>query len=463
MQGSDFRLLLVEDEEHMVNSMRLILEPKYSLEFACSIEEALRKMKSNPPDLLLLDLHLTDGLGIQVLREARKMDPGPDVVVITGSQDVGMAVEVMKLGAQDYLQKPFAQEDLLLCIQRVLEKWELKSEVTRLRSELLEGCHWGNIIGQSPVLMRALNLARKMSLSDTTVLITGESGTGKDLVARAIHCEGLRSNGPFVAVNCAQFSGPLLESELFGHEKGAFTGATTQRRGRFELADGGTLFLDEIGSTSLEMQVRILRAVETRQFERVGGEKTISSDFRLIAATNADLEEAMKKGEFREDLYYRLNVVRIEVPPLRDRREDIPQLCEHFLTRLRGKSRNKPKTISPEAMAMLSSWNWPGNIRELGNVLEMAYALEESDFITSRCLPLRMRMVIGEKAPLVRDDSSNLLEAMVSDYERQVIEEHLSAHGWNQLKTARSLGIHRNTIDKKIKKYGLSRPRAMHS
>ena len=455
MAESDFRILLVEDDEHMALAVQMALEPRYVVTIARSLLEGQSAMRAARPDLLLLDLNLPDGSGESLLRDARRADPGMEAIVLTGSQDVAKAVEVMKLGAQDYLQKPFAQEDLLLCVGRAFEKWKLRGEVHRLRSELYGSFQWGNIVAESAAMRPVLDLARRMARSDTTVLITGESGTGKDLIAHAIHCEGGRANGPFVAVNCAQFSSGLLESELFGHEKGAFTGAVRLRRGRFELADAGTLFLDEIGNTTLEMQARILHTVESRRFERVGGERSLHSDFRLIAATNSDVEEAVRKGDFREDLYYRLNVVRIAVPPLRERPEDIPALCEHFLARLAIRRGRLPRRITPEAMQMLRAWQWLGNVRELQNVLEMADALEDGEQITSQCFPMRLRAAAlsGKGAA----PSANVLTAMVEEFERHFLAEQLRAHNWNQLRTAQSLGAHRNTIDKKIRKYGLTR------
>jgi len=442
----------------MIAAIEAVLGSQYNLQVAETMAEARKALTTAWPDLLLLDLRLPDGSGVDLLREAREADPKLEVIVITGSQDIGTAVQVMKLGAQDYLQKPFSHEDLLLCIQQAFERWRLKSEVSRLRSELYEPFHWGNIVSQSPATRSMLEVARKMAQTDTTVLITGESGVGKDLIARAIHCEGKRADGPFVAVNCVKFSTALLESELFGHEKGAFTGATSQRRGRFELADGGTLFLDEIGNTTPEMQAHILRTVETKQFERVGGEETLHTDFRLITATNTDLEAAVRERAFREDLYYRLNVVRIEVPPLRDRPEDIVPLCSHFLARLANKTAQPARPLTPEALNILKVWHWPGNIRELQNLLEMASVLEDGDWITSRHFPVQMRAAAASREQASTRNSRGLLEAMMEDYERMLIEEQLRVNGWNQVRTAQSLGIHRNTIDKKIKKYGLTRP-----
>jgi len=339
MPPANYSILLVEDEDHMVATIEFVLGGQYELRSARSVAEARTQVAARCPDLLLLDLGLPDEPGTVLLEEMRKADLDFDVIVISGSREVGKAVKVMQLGALDYITKPFEKEDLLLCIRRAYENWSLRREAERLRSELYAPFHVSGIIAESAAMQGVLSIAKKMAHSEATVLITGESGTGKELVARAIHCEGDRSRGPFVAVNCAQFSGALLESELFGHEKGAFTGATQLRKGRFELADGGTLFLDEVGNTSVEMQAKILRVVESKEFERVGGQQSIKSDVRLLAATNADLEKEVREGRFREDLYYRLNVVRIEIPPLRERPEDIPALCKHFLdniTRRRG-------------------------------------------------------------------------------------------------------------------------------
>jgi DNA-binding NtrC family response regulator len=304
-------------------------------------------------------------------------------------------------------------------------------------------------------MLAVLAVARKMARSEATVLITGESGTGKELIARAIHCDGSRREGPFVAVNCAQFSGTLLESELFGHEKGAFTGATGLRKGRFELAHGGTLFLDEVGNTSPEMQSKILRVVESKQFERVGGQQTLQVNVRLIAATNTDLEEAITAGRFREDLYYRLNVVQIPVPPLRERKEDIPPLCDHFLTKHCAKTNRHFHGITPEAMELLMSYDWRGNVRELQNVLEMAVALEEAEWITTRYLPPHMLTYVT-RSPAAWARPKNVLESVMHDLERRFLEEQLRINGWNHRKAARSLGVHRNTIENKIRKLGIT-------
>lgn len=454
MRKSDYRILLVEDEDHMVAAIELVLGGQYDLRAARSVAEARKALQAKWPDLLLLDLGLPDERGTVLLREIHKTQLGPDVVVITVSKDVGTAVEVMKLGARDYVQKPFEKEDLLLCVQQAYENWKLRNEVQRLSSELYAPFHFNGIIAKSPQMQQVLSVAGKMARSESTVLITGDSGTGKELIARAMHCEGTRSRGPFVAVNCAQFSGTLLESELFGHEEGAFTGATELRKGRFELAHEGTLFLDEVGNTSLEMQAKILRVVETKQFERVGGQKTIQSDIRLIAATNANLEESIREGRFREDLYYRLNVVRIDVPPLHERKEDIPPLCGHFLAKHRAKTGRKLRGITPEAMAALVGYDWKGNVRELQNVIEMAVALEDSDWITTRYFPPHVQACIGgDGASPVK--AGNVLEMVVQNFERSFLLEQLRVHEWNRRETARSLGVHRNTIENKIRKYGI--------
>jgi DNA-binding NtrC family response regulator len=302
-------------------------------------------------------------------------------------------------------------------------------------------------------MKNVIALARRVAMGDSNVLITGESGTGKELVARALHFGSPRKDGPFVAVNCAQFAPSLLESELFGHEKGAFTGATQQRRGRFELADGGTLFLDEVGNTGSEMQARILRVLETGTFERVGGEEPIQSDFRLLAATNTDLDKEVQEGRFRKDLYYRLHVVPIHIPPLRERREDILPLCEHAISLFRARTGRSVKGITPEAQELLVNWDWPGNVRELCNAIEMALTLEDGEWITSMHLPVRMQVAarVGRKT----DGPRSTLEALMEDFEKQLLAQTLRVHGWSHVDAARSLGIHRNTIENKIKRYGI--------
>jgi DNA-binding NtrC family response regulator len=450
----DYRILLVEDEPHMVTTVEFVLGGQYVVQSVGSVGAARKLLYSDPPDLALLDLGLPDENGIVLLREIRKRELGLDVILLTGSKDVGLAVEAMKLGALDYVQKPFEKEDLLLCVKKAFERWKLTNEVERLRSELKGQFLFSGIIANSHRMKQALAVARKMADSEATVLITGESGTGKELVARAIHWEGRRNAGPFVAINCAQFSGTLLESELFGHEKGAFTGAVALHKGRFELANTGTLFLDEVGNTSLEMQAKILRVVETKSFERVGGHEPIQVDVRLLAATNADLETEIQKGRFREDLYYRLNVVKIEMPPLRERKEDIPVLCEHLLARQRARTGRTIRGITPEATDALMSYDWKGNVRELQNLLEMTVALEEGEWITTRYFPMHILACAGRSngAPV---KGADLLDAVMGDFERRFLIEQLRVNGWNRRKTARSLGIHRNTIENKLKKYGI--------
>ncbi|NLW49354.1 MAG: sigma-54-dependent Fis family transcriptional regulator [Candidatus Brocadiaceae bacterium] len=454
MPKSNYRILLVEDQDHMVTAVEMILGAQYGLRVARSLAQARSMLRAEWPDLMLLDLGLPDGPGTELLQEIRATGMPLDVVVITVSRDISVAVEVMKSGALDYIQKPFEKEDLLLCVQQAHEHWRLRTEVQRLRNELYGPFHFGSIVAQSPQMLSILAVARKMARSEATVLITGESGTGKELVARAIHCDGNRREGPFVAVNCAQFSGTLLESELFGHEKGAFTGATGTRKGRFELAHGGTLFLDEVGNTSPEMQSKILRVVETREFERVGGQETIGVDVRLLAATNADLMEAIRQGKFREDLYYRLNVVPIEVPPLRERKEDIPALCRYFLNKHCSRTNRSFQGITPEAMGLLTAYRWRGNVRELQNVIEMAVALEDGEWVTTRYLPAHILACTVEIETAAASDG-NVLERVIRDFERRFLEEQLRIHDWNHRRTARALGVHRNTVENKIKKLGI--------
>jgi len=458
MAKSNYGILLVEDQDHMVAAIELILGSQYSLRIARTLAESRTMLRAAWPDLMLLDLGLPDGPGTSLLQEVRASGTPLDVVVITVSRDISTAVEVMKSGALDYIQKPFEKEDLLLCVQQAHEHWRLRNEVQRLRNELYGPFHFGSIVAKSPQMLSVLAVARKMARSEATVLITGESGTGKELVARAIHCDGNRREGPFVAVNCAQFSGTLLESELFGHEKGAFTGATSTRKGRFEMAHGGTLFLDEVGNTSPEMQSKILRVVETRQFERVGGQETIGVDARLLAATNANLMEAIRDGKFREDLYYRLNVVPIEVPPLRDRKEDIPALCSYFLAKHCARTNRHFQGITPEAMELLTAYDWRGNVRELQNVIEMAVALEDGEWVTTRYLPAHILACVGG-ARAASSGNGNVLDLVMRDFERRFLEEQLRIHDWNHRRTARSLGVHRNTVENKIKKLGIREER----
>ena len=448
----DYHVLVVEDEKNVAKSLGFLLGGRYHVQTVGKGSEAIDTVKHSHVDLMLLDIRLPDTSGVAVLKEARKLAPAIDVIMLTAVRDVQTVVECMKVGALDYVQKPFEKEELLVCVQQAYEKHLLRSEVARLRSELYEPFRFSNIVAVSSSMRNVIDIARKMSQVDVNVLITGESGTGKELFARAIHCEGKRWAGPFVALNCARYTGTLLDSELFGHEKGAFTGAHQSRRGRFEMADGGTLFLDEVVTAQPDTQSRLLRVIEEKCFERVGGEETVPIDVRIIAATNADLAAAVAVDTFREDLYYRLNVAPIELPPLRARREDIPVLAEFFLEKQFAKTGRRFQGLTDDAMRTLMLHDWRGNVRELESLIQMACALEDGEWITVR----HFTNDVMRSAVLSTDQPGCRLAEAVGQFERAFLISELRTNGWNRRRTARELGVHRNTIEKKMAKYGIT-------
>jgi len=377
-----FRVLVADDERLMAEMLEEMLKADGMLvEKAYTGKEALEKFRSLDFDLVLLDLRMPEMNGLDVLQEMKKEDPTIPVIVITAYGSVDNAVEALKVGAYDFITKPFKLEELRNAIARALEVEQLRREKEYLLSEIQEEFHFEGVIGESPKMKEVMRVAQLVAKTDATVLICGESGTGKELLARSIHYQSNRRDKPFVVVNCGAITETLLESELFGHEKGAFTGAYTRKPGKFELADGGTIFLDEIGEMSPAMQVKLLRVLQEKTFERVGGTTPITVDVRIIAATNRDLKKAVREGTFREDLYYRLNVIPIYLPPLRERKEDLPLLCDFLIARHCRKLHKKIRGISPQAMRVLRKYHWPGNIRELDNVLERAIILTQDDVI----------------------------------------------------------------------------------
>jgi len=417
-------------------------------------------------DLVITDLRMPGKDGVEVLSGVKRISPETEVIVMTAFGTVENAVEAMRLGAFDYILKPFSIDELELKVDRALDRGRLASEVQYLKEE--DARRTGPMIGEGEVMRAVQKLIDKVAASASPVLVLGESGTGKELVAREIHRRSARSGGPFVAVNCAALSEGVLESELFGHEKGAFTGAMTGRKGRFELADGGTLFLDEIGELPAAVQVKLLRVLQDTEFERVGGNKTIRVDTRIVAATHKDLKKAIPKGEFREDLYYRLNVISIELPPLRDRREDIPALAEHFLARY-ARELAKPARMSAEVLDRLIHYRWPGNIRELQNVLERAVVLCEGEQLTVADLPREILEPAGTPAPEPAPSAALVeatepgspehptdLTARLDALEKAIILEALQKFRWNQTKVAAALGLKRSSLQYKMKKHGLS-------
>ncbi len=442
---SAIRILIVDDEAIVRESLgNWLREEGYLVDVAGSGKETLQKLAESSYDIFLIDIKMPGMDGLQLQRRIREIAPEASIIIMTAYASVETAVEAMKQGAYDYIVKPFDPDQLEHILRNAVERKRLVAENVRLRERIQEMALFHEIVGQSAAIQRVLEQIRLVAMSDTTVLIRGESGTGKELVARAIHANSPRRYMPIVVVNCGALAEGVIESELFGHEKGAFTGAHYRRKGKFELADGGTLFLDEIGDISPKTQVDLLRVLEEKKIFRVGGNTPIPVDFRLIAATNKDLEALVAEGRFREDLYYRINVFSITIPPLRERREDIPLLAEHFLKKF-AQSMNKPILgISPEALALLEHYDWPGNVRELQNAIERAVLVCRGREIRPEDLPLQVNEARGQTTGKT-----------LAEVERQHIQRILQETKWNISQAARLLGIDRVTLYNKIRKYQL--------
>ncbi|TET61150.1 sigma-54-dependent Fis family transcriptional regulator [Candidatus Aerophobetes bacterium] len=456
------KILLVDDEPNILEMLSVGLEDEeYRILEATDGKEALAQVKKEKPCLVLLDIRMPDMDGIQVLRQIKEIDKAISVIMITGYGGMETVLETMKLGAYDYLTKPVNLEKVKVLVRRALEAQRLAQEVTSLRSKLEEKYKLENIVGKHPRMFEVYKMMGRVMNNKATVLILGETGTGKEVVAQGIHFNGLLKDGPFVAVDCASLPSDLLESELFGHEKGAFTNAIAQKVGKFELANKGTLFLDEIGNLSLATQVRLLRFLQERRIERVGGTKSIELDVRIIAATNLDLERAVKEGSFREDLYYRLNVVTIPLPPLRERRDDIPLFVEHFLQKFKSESGGKVKRALPETMDLLMRYSWPGNVRELENVIERAIVIGKSEAVLVEDLPLgiqKEKVASSEELDVSPDKVP--FDKKVEDFEKKLITQALEKANWVQTKAAKGLGTTRSIMKYKMKKYGIERGNA---
>jgi two-component system nitrogen regulation response regulator NtrX len=448
------RILIVDDEKGIRTTLSGILSDEgYRPVAVGSGPEALARIGEEVPDLVVLDIWLPDLDGIDTLAEIKRQWPELPVVMVSGHGTIETAVKATKLGAYDFVEKPLSLEKTLLVIDRALEHARLEQE-NRLLRERIERAH--EIIGTSPAIIELRRQIGTAAPTNGRVLIFGENGAGKELVARAVHLLSARRDRPFVEVNCAAIPDELIESELFGHEKGAFTGAVARRRGRFELAHDGTLFLDEIGDMSLRTQAKVLRALEEQTIERIGGHEPIRVDVRVIAASNKHLEDLIAQERFREDLFYRLNVIPIEVPPLRRRTEDIPLLVDHFVKTFSAEYGKRPKTISGEAMVYFMAYDWPGNVRELKNMVERLVIMSPDDVITPEDLPppLRPREVVpaGDGGP------RSLREAREA-FERAYIVGELRANAWNITRTAKALGIGRVNLWRKLRAYGVAPPR----
>src|SRR5436853_877229 len=422
-------ILVVDDEPGLRESFRLILDDDYEVVDVPDGPAALDVLRSAQVDLVLLDIRLPGMDGIEVLERIKALDESVEVILVTAVKTVRTAVAAMKLGAFDYLTKPFEEDELLSLSRRALERRALEREVAFLRSELARAHDLDEIVGRHPAIEKLHGLVAQVARTSTTVLITGESGTGKELVARAIHHQGPRREGPFVAVNPAAIAETLIESDLFGHEKGAFTGAHQRKLGKFELAQGGTLFLDEIGTLRAELQAKLLRVLQEREIERVGGTRPVTIDVRFIAATNTNLKEAVGRGAFRDDLYYRLNVVPVVVPPLRERIQDVPLLVDHFIRRDNRRFHKRIDGLSPEALAALQAYRWPGNVRELMNVIERCVVLAEGPVIQLNDLPLDV--LLPQQMTKVRAAETLPLNEATDQFERQMVLRVLERVGWN--------------------------------
>jgi DNA-binding NtrC family response regulator len=448
------QLLLVDDDRLVLESMSDWLRAQgYQLDASPGYADALEQLRKKSFDLVLADVRLRDGDGFDLLEQCRRNWPASQVVLMTGYGTPDGAIEAIRAGAFDYITKPLIDNELLMTIERAISQRGIKQENDNLRAQLDRRYGMDNIVGRDPRMLKVFEMIGSVADTRATVLVTGESGTGKSMIARAIHRRSGRVKGPFVEVACGALPETLLESELFGHVAGAFTGATGEKMGKFLQADGGTIFLDEIGTASPAMQVKLLRVLQELKFEQVGGTKTFEVDVRVVLATNEDLSRLVADGKFRQDLYYRINVINIELPPLRSRVSDIPTLAHSFLEHVREDSRRQVTGFADDAMATLERYNWPGNVRELQNVIERAVLLGKGPVITVADLPAEVR---GTGAVIMSSSAGQktLKEAMEGP-ERQIIREVLESNGWNRNATADQLGINRTTLYKKMKRLGL--------
>jgi DNA-binding NtrC family response regulator len=445
------RILVVDDEDNARRAISTILgEEGYEVAEAANGEEALSRLAEFSPAAVLTDVRMPKMDGLTFLKKAREQGSDATFIIMTAFGSVETAVEAMRAGAENYLLKPLDANALLVVLGKALEKRALSREAETLREQVRQRTRFHNIIGESPLLQAVYDMVRRAASTRATVLILGESGTGKELIAQAIHQESQRRDKPFIKVHCAALSENLLESELFGHEKGAFTGAMARREGRFELADGGTLFLDEIGEISPSVQVKLLRVLQQREFERVGGTQTLKVDVRIVAATHRDLTAEVKAGKFREDLYYRLNVVAVTLPPLRERKSDVPALVNHFLEKYSDSYGKDVRGLAPGTLQALLSYDWPGNIRELENAIERAVVLAPGSELTTDDLP----PVLRGPRPNGSSPSSLIPGATLAQIEREAILRTLEMVGGSTTRAAEILGISVRKVQYRLKEYG---------
>lgn len=470
--NTDRQVLIIDDHDSVREGLELLMRRRgHRTISATDGQEGLRILEEQGADLVITDLKMARVNGIQVLEGVKSTAPATDVLVITGHGTVETAVKAMKLGARDFISKPFSSEEFGIKVDRILrerderlrlrqENLALRVENTYLRSEAGDGeTPYGEMVGESEGIRQVQRFVERVARSDSTVMVYGESGTGKELVARAIHAGSSRHAGPFIRVNCGALPEGLLDSELFGHERGAFTGAAKQRRGRFELAHGGTLFLDEIATINAATQVRLLRVLQERELERVGGEKTIPVDVRIVAATNTPAADLLNAAGFREDLYYRLHVVPVTVPPLRERKDDIPLLADHFVRKLRRRTRSAVTAVDGGAMDRLMDYDWPGNVRQLENIIERALVLAEGEVLKEGDLPLLLNVNGPDPGSSLAVDGANGegidLDRAVDDMEENVIRQVLARTGGNRTAAAKHLAITKSKLLYKIRKHGI--------
>jgi Nif-specific regulatory protein len=449
----DARILIMDDEAQDRSRIESYLKQKgYEVTSLASVPEAMAAMQRERYDVFLTDCNIPGVDALRTSDEARKINPDMAVIIMTSFGTIETAVKAIKAGAYDYLPKPIDLEQLVVLIGRISERQNLLRENAQLREQLIERYKFNGIASTSHAMEEVMNLVGRVAASNATVLLRGESGTGKELIAKAIHYHSPRASRPLIKVNCAALPETLLESELFGHEKGAFTGAASRRIGRFEAADTGTLFLDEIGDVPPSIQVKLLRVLQEKEFERIGGNETIKADVRLVAATNRDLEKAMKDGSFREDLYYRLNVVTVVLPPLRERKEDIPALLEHFLRKYSRENKKNITGVTTETRDLLMRYSYPGNVRELENIIERAVVLSKGEVITSADMPLHLKTMESEEKICVAKRDGSLTDTL-DTVERGIIMEALKAAGGVQTRAAEKLGISERVLRYKLKKF----------
>jgi DNA-binding NtrC family response regulator len=446
------KILVVDDEEIMRDVLSALLSyESYTVDLAENGAQALERIREKDYGVMLLDLMMPDVDGLQVLEELKSFENSPVAIVLTAYASIDRVMQAAKLNAFAFIPKPFKNDELLLAIKNAMAQYNLAVENRRLKKSLHERYGFQNLVGKSSAMQQVFDLIAQVAPRRSTVLIQGESGTGKELAAKAIHASSGRVDAPFIAVNCGNIPSDLLESELFGHARGAFTGATSAKKGLFEAADGGTLLLDEVSAISPEIQVKLLRVIQEREFRRLGSLENIQVDVRIIAATNTDLQAAVRQGTFRDDLYYRLNVIVIKIPPLRDRPEDIPMLSKHFIGKYGEENQREGLVLEPSALKILMEYSWPGNVRELENVIERSVVLSQGNSITPSLFPLNLTTPYPETSNKLVEDGTSLKER-VGSFEKAIILAALEKTGWNQKKAAQLLSVNATTLSEKLKR-----------